>query len=194
MLELTVISAQGIKSSSSSFSLFSHHLKPFITITSSSSSSSSSNSIKPCRNCHVYSTKVDDEGGPNPTWGDKFLLPLDHKFFSSTNNYSCIYLQLFTKRALLGPTLLGWIRIPVCDIFDAHFPLGLTHHLSYRLRKRDGSKGNGVINVSCKFLGQLPVTRQRFNSGEKCLPEVDTWQIVTGWPMKMRCRGKRSDG
>lgn len=189
MLEITVISAQGLKNSSSSFSLFSHHLKPFITITTFPlpSSSSSCKSIKECSSCHVYSTRVDNEGGANPTWGDKLLVPLDPTFF--TSNYSCVYLQLFTKRALLGPSLLGWVQIPASDIFDGHFPLGLAHHLSYRLLERDGSRGHGVVNVACRVVGQVPVVRQPQSSGDVRLAAVDTWQTVTGipvtaWPMK----------
>ncbi|KAL2902510.1 BON1-associated protein 2 [Bienertia sinuspersici] len=186
MLEITIISAQELKTPS--FCFFSHHLKPFITITTfplpSSSSPSSCNSIKGCSSCHVYSTMIDDVGGPNPTWGDKFLLPLDPTFFTP-NNYSCVNLQLFTKRALLGPSLLGWVQIPASDIFDGPLPLGLARRLSYRVRERDGSSGHGVVNVACRFLGELPVIRQPFAA-------VDTWQTVTGipvtaLPMRTKC-------
>ncbi|KNA04286.1 hypothetical protein SOVF_201150 [Spinacia oleracea] len=205
MLELTVISAQGLKNSS----LFTHHLKPFITITTttttttfpsppSPSLSHEGGSTKGYHNFHhVYSTRVDDEGGFNPTWGDKFHLPIDPTFFTSTTtNYSCVYLQLYTKRALLGPLLMGWIQITASDIFDGHFPLGSAHHLSYRLRKRDGSRGHGVVNVVCKFVGEVPVIRHPcWSPGERRLAAVDTCKTVIGtpvtaWPMRMKDRDK----
>uniref|UniRef100_A0A803LQP7 Uncharacterized protein n=1 Tax=Chenopodium quinoa TaxID=63459 RepID=A0A803LQP7_CHEQI len=90
---------------------------------------------------------------------------------------------------------MGWIQIPGSDISDGHFPLGLAHHLSYRLRERDGSRGHGVVNVACKFVGEVPVARQPCSAGERRLAAVDTCKAVIGipvtaWPKKTKCRNK----
>ncbi|KAJ6393719.1 hypothetical protein OIU77_023035 [Salix suchowensis] len=96
-MEITVISAQGLKNTSSG--PFSHRLRPFITITA----------CPPGRDkkCQMYRTRVDDQGGVNPTWGDKFHVPIDTAFFHS--RYSCIYLHLYTKRLITGPSPTGLV-------------------------------------------------------------------------------------
>lgn len=82
---------------------------------------------------------------------------------------------------------MGRIQIPGSDIFDGRFPLGLAHHLSYRLRERDGSRGHGVVNVACKFVGEVPFVRQPrsvTDTGEGSLAAEDTWRTVTGIPIR----------
>lgn len=140
MMEITVLSAQGLKRTSTIF--FSKRLRPFITVATYQPEKNNGD-----KSCHVYTTRVDDRGGVNPTWGDKFYLPIGNSFFA--NRYSCIYLTLYTKRFIGGQTLLGWCHIPVNDI---GFPQpGLVRHMSYRVRDRDGSRGRGVVNVAMKL-------------------------------------------
>ncbi|CAN6580707.1 unnamed protein product [Malus baccata var. baccata] len=156
-MEITVLSAQGLKTSSPS--LFSNKIRPFVTITTLPPTIA-----PPCtpktngdRTLHVYKTRVDDQGGVNPTWGDKFHVPIDTTFFN--NRYSCIYLQLFTKRLIMGRVQLGWCQIPVNDI--GFPPASSARFLSYRLRARDGSRTNGIVNLSVKLENLGPVTDHR---------------------------------
>ncbi|OAY59854.1 BON1-associated protein 2 [Manihot esculenta] len=153
-MEITIISAQGLKTNSSS--PFSHRLRPFITITAYPLAASSCSDDNKRR---IYSTRIDDQGGVNPTWGDKFYIPIDTAFL--TNRYSCIYLELYTKRLIMGRVLLGWCQIPVTDI--GFPPEGSVRHLSYRLLARDGTKGHGIVNLTVKLTDFSSVGSQRFS-------------------------------
>ncbi|KAE8681314.1 hypothetical protein F3Y22_tig00111330pilonHSYRG00040 [Hibiscus syriacus] len=137
-LEMTVVSAQGLKNPSSF--LFSHRVRPFITITTF-----------PPLNAAGFQTRVDDKGGVNPTWGDKFHVPIHHNFFA--NRYSCVGLHLFTKRLIGGQALLGWCHIPAADIGMP--PVGSVRQLSYRLRAADGTRTHGVVNVRVRLEGHI---------------------------------------
>ncbi|PIN07724.1 hypothetical protein CDL12_19705 [Handroanthus impetiginosus] len=141
ILEITVLSAQGLMRKSSL--AFSRRLRPFITLSAATAGGG--------RHCKTYRTRVDEKGGLNPTWGDKFQLPIDQSFF-----YPGIYLQLYTKNLLMGRTQLGWCLIPAADIVNRFSPVGSTGFLSYRLREKDGSRGHGVVNVAVRLEG-LPV-------------------------------------
>ncbi|XP_050378021.1 uncharacterized protein LOC126795219 [Argentina anserina] len=175
VMEITVISAQGLKNSSH----FSQKIRPFITLTTSPPAAT------PCRpsgneEVQVYKTRVDDEGGINPTWGDKFMVPLDACFLS--NRYSCIHLQLHTKRLIMGRVQLGWCQIPAYDIVG--FPsTGSVRYLSYRLRARDGTRTNGVVNVAIKLENLAPVSSQRVESINSISPTFDTCGTVIGTPV-----------
>lgn len=174
-MEITVISAQGLKNSSH----FCHKIRPFITLTTSPPAAA------PCRpsgdqKFQVYKTRVDDEGGINPTWGDKFLVPLDAGFLS--NRYSCIYLQLYTKRLIMGRAQLGWCQIPAYDIVG--FPAtGSVRYLSYRLRARDGTRTNGVVNVAVKLENLAPVISQNMVSVNSMSTTFETCGTVIGTPV-----------
>ncbi|XVF52838.1 hypothetical protein PTKIN_Ptkin05aG0050900 [Pterospermum kingtungense] len=157
-LEMTVVSAHGLKNASSF--LFSHRLRPFITITTFPPHPPKNR--RPC----VFQTRVDDEGGVNPSWGDKFHVPIDDTFFA--NRYSCVYLQLFTKRLIAGQALLGWCQIPAADIGLP--PVGSVRQLSYRLRAADGTRTQGIVNVALKLEGPLRA-------------DDDTCQTVIGIPV-----------
>ncbi|KAI3787603.1 hypothetical protein L1987_42192 [Smallanthus sonchifolius] len=159
-MEITVISAQGLKKPS----IFSHHHKPFIILTTT-----------PPSGGHVYTTTVDLHGGVNPTWGDKFDLSnvVDATFFH--RKYSSIYLHMYTNRLLFGPRFLGWCGIPASDIADGFSPAGTVRHLSYRLRKKDGSRGHGVVNVVVKLESSIFQTR---------LPEMNFGRVAIGIPVK----------
>ncbi|KAJ0630663.1 putative C2 domain-containing protein [Helianthus annuus] len=170
LMEITVVSAQGLKKSSS---LFSHHIRPFITLTTSSSSSSHL----------IYKTTVvvDHQGGLSPTWGHNFDLSnvIDATFFSH-NNSSYIYLHLYTNRLfLLGPRFLGWCRIPAADIADGFSPV---RHLSYRLRKKDGSRGHGVVNVVVKLETTIFQALRRGDAAG--VPEMNFGRVAMGIPVR----------
>jgi hypothetical protein len=171
-MEITVLSARGLKNSNS---LFRHRLRPFITITADGDS-----------HCSVYTTRVDDQGGVNPTWGDKFHVPiLDYPCFVSNMYSSCVYLQLYSKRLIAGHTQLGWCRIPVTDF--ASPPVGTVRYLSYRLRDdRDGTRGQGVINVAIKLVGNFSSVASRVITPATESFAVENWQTVIGIPVMPR--------
>lgn len=56
-------------------------------------------------------------------------------------------------------------------------PAGNVRHLSYRLRDRDGTRGNGVVNIAVKLEGSVPVVRP--------LPEMGERGTVIGIPVRM---------
>ncbi|KGN50138.1 hypothetical protein Csa_000552 [Cucumis sativus] len=128
VVEITVISADGLKNSSSIFSLH-RPFRPFLTLST-----------------------VPDDGGflpSNPIYhfGDLFRIPLDVGFFP---NRCFIFLRLFSKRLLFGPALIGWCRMPADDI--SQLPVGSVKRLSYRLRKRDGSRSRVIVNLTLKLV------------------------------------------
>ncbi|CAI9759408.1 unnamed protein product [Fraxinus pennsylvanica] len=154
ILEITVVSAQDLSTATSS-AIFRRRLRPFVTLditvpfSQYRPATSSSN-----EHIQVYKTKVDYIGGKNPTWGDKFRLPIDVTFFYQIHFGIC--LKLYTKRLLWGRTQLGWCRIPAADMVDCLFLARSIRFLSYRLRARDGSRGHGIVNVAVKWEGSIP--------------------------------------
>ncbi|EXC34099.1 hypothetical protein L484_010557 [Morus notabilis] len=173
-MEITVVSAEGLKTSSSA--LFAHRIRPFITISTVPPDPyfSTTNGDK---RCHVYKTRVDDQGGTNPTWGDKFRLPIDGTAFF-TNRYSGININLYTKRLFLGQSHLGSCHIPAHDI---GLPPSL-RHLSYRLRARDGSRTRGIINLSVRFEGLGGVAGNGLSHSVS--PTLHACQTVIGVPVR----------
>lgn len=192
VLEITVISAQGLKASSASTLFFHRRLRPFATVTTGpppppftykpAAAITTTSNIKRLRK--VYKTKVDDKGGFNPIWGDKFQLPLDATFFNDQTRF-CIYLLLYTKNFLLGYTHLGWCQIPVTDILDGLLPAGSLRHLAYHLRARDGSRGHGIVNVAVKLQiagSMVHPQRSSFGSNTQYWPEMNVSRMVMGIP------------
>ncbi|MFS7941758.1 putative C2 domain superfamily protein [Helianthus anomalus] len=181
-MEITVISAQGLKKPS----LFSHHLRPFITLTTTPPSAPHGG--------HVFTTTVAHDAGVNVnanvnvdvnhTWGDKFDLSnvVDASFFQ--RGCSCIYLEVYCKRFLLGPRFLGWCGIPVVDIVDGFSPVGTVRRLSYRLRKKDGSRTRGVVNVAVKVESSVFRMWRGVDSSGVRLPEMDLGRVAIGIPVK----------
>ncbi|GAB4856897.1 hypothetical protein Ancab_014815 [Ancistrocladus abbreviatus] len=187
-LELTIISAQGMKNTSETL-FISHRLRTFVTVTTfppQGQQPASCKAIDGDSKLHVYRTKIDEGGSLDPTWGDKFHIPLHPTFFKY--RYSCIYLHLYTKRLMWGKTQLGWCQIPAAEIFNLLSPAGLVHHLSYRLRARDGTRGHGIVNVAVKLTGAVIVpgcpSQRLLNSGvkPKLKPEMETCQTAIGIP------------
>ena len=123
-LEITVVSAEGLDKYSSS-SYFSTRIRPFITLTK-----------LPARVEYQY----DGE--------HMFRVPVDPTFFSDA--CSCLHLQLYNKRRIVGSTQLGWCLIPPSDIGfpHSHSP----RFLSYRLRATDGSKCPVIVNLSIRII------------------------------------------
>lgn len=142
ILEITVLSAEGLYNSNS---IFSSHIRPFFVLTKLPASD-------PHKPALVYKSKVHDSQTFNPIWDEKFRLPVDSTFFS--DRYSSLHLQLYTKRRILGPAKLGWCLIPATDI--GLLPPGSVRYLSYRLLARDGTRGCGIINLSIKMEGSVP--------------------------------------
>lgn len=175
-MEVTVISAQGLKRKSNLLS--SHRIRPFTTL---------STNINGYKHHHVYRTKVDDHGGANPTWGDKFHLPIDEITFDYSNiTSSYIYLEVFAKRLVAGQSPLGWCQIPVTDIVNELYPKDGIRKLSYQLRNRDGSRGQGVINIEVKLTGLFHARFQRLEEPIKCsgeLPQQEVPETVIGIPV-----------
>ncbi|XP_015584545.1 BON1-associated protein 2 [Ricinus communis] len=176
-MEITVLSAEGLKSTSSR--PFSHRLRPFVTLTTYQP--------VPCnttdKNCQVFTTRIDDQGGANPTWGDKFHVPMDAATLFA-NRYSCIYVELYTKRLLKGKVLLGWCQIPVTDI--GFPPDSSVRHLSYRIRDRDGTRGQGIINLAIKLTDFEQGSSQRLSDNINSSDHQkasDGYQTVIGIPV-----------
>ncbi|KAI7989265.1 RHOMBOID-like protein 2 [Camellia lanceoleosa] len=189
-MEVTVISAEGLKKTSSSVSalFFSRRLRPFVTLTlppfSCSTTTTTNTNTNGDKLSHVYKTRIDDQGGINPTWGDKFHIPITDSTFFHQRHYSFIYLQLYNKHVMLGQTQLGWCQIPAADILDGLSPAGTVRRLSYRLRSRDGSRAHGVVNVAVKLEGSVSLMRQE-NRDLTQSPEMGLCQPVLGIPVAM---------
>lgn len=180
IMEITILSAEGLKNTSSG--LFSYRIRPFITLNTVPTTS-----YKPIdgdKHGRVYKTRVDDEGGVNPSWGDKFTLQLEPTFF--TQRYSSIHLQIYNKHVTVGKSRLGWCQIPASDITQGLPPVGSVRRLSYRVRTRDGSRGEGVINVAVRLESQLPEWPQGYRSSGPyltCSPAIDIGRTAIGIPV-----------
>ncbi|XP_061337283.1 uncharacterized protein LOC133284301 [Gastrolobium bilobum] len=123
-LEIVVVSAEGLDKYSSSSSYF-------ITL------------VK------LPNHAVCQHDGGGGTREHMFRVPVDPTFFS--DRHSCLHLQLYNKRRIVGPTQLGWCLIPVTDI--GLLPHDSVRYLSYRLRTRDGSRSHVIINLSVRLQG-----------------------------------------
>lgn len=124
-LEISVVSIEGLNNYSSYFS----RIRPFIALTK-------------------LPTQVVYDGGGGGTRDHVFRVPVDPTFFSDT--YSCLHLQLYNNRRIVGPTKLGWCMIPPSDIASL-LPNDSVRYLSYRLRATDGSRGHVIINLSIRL-------------------------------------------
>ncbi|TKY60582.1 hypothetical protein E2542_SST17681 [Spatholobus suberectus] len=155
VVEITVTSLQGLNNYTS---FLIPTIKPFITLST-----------------HVGSTSAVAEDT------QKLRVALDPTFFSDVR--SCLHLQLFTKRRILGPAQLGWCLIPAHDI--GLLPPGSVRYLSYRLRGRDGARGHVIVNLSVR-LENAP------SMSTSLSPTMDTCHAVIGIPVTA-IRGARSD-
>ncbi|KAK8533149.1 hypothetical protein V6N13_046311 [Hibiscus sabdariffa] len=124
VMELTALSAENLKKPASC-GPFSRHSRPSLYITRFNG---------------------DNNLSHNFTFGDRFLVPIDSNFFANNSN---LLLQLHTKTLLGRQVLLGWCQIPAADIGEP--PVGSVRHLSYKLRGRDGSMGNGIVDLQVKL-------------------------------------------
>ncbi|KAK5847108.1 hypothetical protein PVK06_003410 [Gossypium arboreum] len=80
------------------------------------------------------------------TFGESFVVPIESNFFA---NNSYISLQLHTKRLLGRKDLLGSCQIPAADIGEP--PVGSVRYLSYKLKGKDGSRGNRIVDLQLKL-------------------------------------------
>lgn len=143
-LEIRVLSCEGLNlmishPSSSSFSswFFSFIFTPlnhkpthFISITK-----------LPDHKPKVYNTRLLEGEGVGEA--GVLRVPADSTFLSHTQSF--LYLQIYYKRWMFGPRLVGSCLIPATDIGP---PPSYVKCLSYRLRGRDGCVGGGIVNLS----------------------------------------------
>ncbi|QHO58172.1 hypothetical protein HN51_012658 [Arachis hypogaea] len=134
LLEISVISIEGLNNYTS---FLCPTIRPFITITRLPTQP------------HVAAVENGGGLGLGPT---PFRVGVDPTFF--TDGYSCLHLQLFNKRRIVGSAQLGWCVIPPSDICILS-PASVCY-LSYRLRATDGSRGHAIINISVRLDG-LPI-------------------------------------
>ncbi|KAI4315381.1 hypothetical protein L6164_028196 [Bauhinia variegata] len=167
VLEITVLSVEGLRHNS--FCLCSRRIRPFITLTKLPAPPTHADKAS-----HAYNSKGDDEGGFKSGWDQKFRVPVDPTFFS--DRYSSIHVQLYKKRPIVGQDQLGWCLIPAADI--GFLPPGSIRYLSYRVRCKDGSRGNGIIDLSVTLDGFV----QRMSTSAK--PTGNTCHTVIGIPVK----------
>ncbi|KAH0687813.1 hypothetical protein KY290_019425 [Solanum tuberosum] len=74
--------------------------------------------------------------------------------------------------------------IPAADVFDGLLPAGFLRQFSYRLRNKDGSRGNGVVNVAVKLDASLVLGMHPQRSPLMTYsPEVSEYSPVLGIPV-----------
>ncbi|KAI4367911.1 hypothetical protein MLD38_016537 [Melastoma candidum] len=169
-IEITVVSAQGLRNSCS-FPFFWKRLRSYATVALSMAG--------PCRNelpdesRPAYATKVDDRGGTDPRWDEKFRIPVDSVFLEDVR-FSSICVRVYAR----GGSQLGWCRVPMEDVVIS--PPGKVSYLSYRLRDpRDGTRGHGIVSVAVKLDGL------QANTCCSRLPSLDSRQAVIGIPVSI---------
>ncbi|GKB33822.1 C2 calcium-dependent membrane-targeting protein [Tanacetum coccineum] len=183
-MEITIISAQGLKKTSTLSITFFSSPKTFYHFNPPIHPSPYTNPSQGGGACTL--TRVAREGGVNPAWGEKFDFSkvIDKSFFYNKNSY--IYLQLYTNRSLLSPRFLGWCAIPARDIVDGFSQVGTARQLSYRLRKKDGSRGHGFVNVMVKLESSVFEGPKRVLEPDvRRLPEMSYGRVAIGVPVKM---------
>ncbi|KAL3743105.1 hypothetical protein ACJRO7_018409 [Eucalyptus globulus] len=174
-VEITVISAQGLRNPTLN-ALFSRRLKPYATLAVAAAAAAAAAASAP-RPAHA--TGVDRRGGTNPTWNEKFRLPVDPGFFADLR--SSVYLDVRARQLVGGEAVLGWCLIPAGDILspEAAAAAGSVVFLSYRLRDRDGTRGHGTVNVSVRVV----VEQGRAGCGDAWAGCGDAWRTVIGLPV-----------
>nr|GEX91828.1 RNA-directed DNA polymerase, eukaryota, reverse transcriptase zinc-binding domain protein [Tanacetum cinerariifolium] len=93
------------------------------------------------------------------------------------------------ERSCLGIVVsgfLGWCRIPARDIIDGFWQVGTARQLSYRLRKKDGSRAHGFVNVMVKLESSIFEGPKRVMEPDvRRLPEMSYGRVAIGIPVKM---------
>lgn len=179
-MEITIISAQGLKNTTT----WPWRFRPFATVSTVPTITSSSIATEGHTTCIDEKIGNDNNNNNNPTWGDKFHLSIDASLF--LHGHLCIYVQIYSKNFFSGRSELGWCMIPASDVFDGLLPAGFVRQFSYRLRNKDGSRGNGVVNVAVKLDASsvLGMHRQR-SPLMTYLPEVSERSPVLGIPVRV---------
>ncbi|KAI6707249.1 hypothetical protein NL676_010211 [Syzygium grande] len=158
-MDITVISAEGLKKQPSSCSIFSKPLRPFITLTAITSS-----------NPRIAQSNGNEEDRVGLNWGDKFHVHVSSSFFTDLN--ASIHLQLYRKSFTQGWAQLGWCRVPATDI--GWPPVDSVKYLSYRLLDQDGTRSDGIINLAVKVGGSLDTHDQwPSDNGRAMVSQID---------------------
>ncbi|KAF5195169.1 Bon1-associated protein [Thalictrum thalictroides] len=125
-LEVTIISAENLRKNHRSIKK-----NAFVTLETDPNNSQST-------------SMADSIGGSYPSWNEKFELTLP---------YNLRYIRLEVKcKTATGVKTIGSVNIPISDLLEDFIPPSCLHHLSYRLRERDGDR-NGIINLSIRMKG-----------------------------------------
>ncbi|XVE73775.1 hypothetical protein DITRI_Ditri11bG0145300 [Diplodiscus trichospermus] len=133
VLEITLISAQGLKEPSGKLGR-----------TQTYASAGIDSSVK-------LRTGVDRIGGENPTWNDKFLFKVSSDFLSSET--SGILIEIFAL-GIIRDTLLGTVRLLVSNFlqFGSAFKAVKTPSFNAVQVRRPSGRFHGVLNVGVKVL------------------------------------------
>ncbi|CAN4077783.1 unnamed protein product [Withania somnifera] len=182
-MEITIISAQGLKNTTT----WPWRLRPFATVSTVMPTSSFSSVTAATK---VQTTSVDEKIGniktnnSNSMLGDKFYLSINPSQF--LHAHICIYIQIYSKNFLKGRSELGWCMIPATDVLDGLIPVGFVRQFSYRLRNKDGSRGHGVVNVAVKLEASFVLEMHAQRSPVMTyLPEEREYSPVLGIPVTL---------
>ncbi|KAI4343264.1 hypothetical protein MLD38_027793 [Melastoma candidum] len=154
VIEITIISANGLRDTAP-FPIFWKRPKRYVTM--APVARILGGRIKEADEPHpVYTTTVDNRGGTDPQWKEKFRITVETSFFANAGSSICVrvYSRGFARRV----TQLGWCKIPAEDMLMS--PPGKVGYLSYRLRNPlDGTRGHGIVNMAVKLEGLLQNAR-----------------------------------
>ncbi|WRX09914.1 C2 domain - like 7 [Theobroma cacao] len=124
-------------------------------------------------NCKT--TKMDGEGGSNPSWNDKLVMDMPMQTHFITLAVKC--------KASSGEKTVGLARIPVTDFIGGYSPETCLQFLSYRLRDPKGLK-NGIINVSVRVKEPLHACSSQAAAGLGIpIDGRNDFGVVTGIPI-----------
>lgn len=96
---------------------------------------------------NLQTTKLDKEGGSNPTWNEKLIVDLPMHASHLTVEVQC--------KNSSGIKTVGIARVPTSDFIGGFLPEDYLRFLSYRLRDEKGKK-NGIINFSVRVKNAPP--------------------------------------
>ncbi|XP_007051663.2 PREDICTED: uncharacterized protein LOC18614044 [Theobroma cacao] len=133
VLEITLISAQGLKEPSGKLRRMQTYALAWID-----------SSVK-LRTC------VDRVGGENPTWNDKFLFKVSSEFLSSET--SGISVEIFAV-GVLRDSLVGTVRFLVSNFLPSGsaFNAAKTHSFNAVQIRRPSGRFQGVLNIGATVL------------------------------------------
>ncbi|KAM7274967.1 hypothetical protein ACFE04_016833 [Oxalis oulophora] len=104
-------------------------------------------------NFNECATKLDQDGGSNPSWNQKLVIDLPRHAQFLTIDVYC------KPSSTTSGKLVGTAKIPVSDFMGGYVPPNCLHCLSYRLKDPRGDK-NGIVNIL------VTVKLENINSGQ----------------------------